>query len=84
MTNSVIVPPHSNDPKIGKESSKTKKCQFCLKKKKVMMTCACGQQFCLAHYPPNLHNCKNILGKKDNVDPSLLTATGEFKKIEKI
>ena len=60
------------------------KCNHCRKKKKILMTCTCGKQFCMLHYTPNQHNCEQILNKKDNIDPALETATGAFKKIDKI
>ncbi len=59
------------------------KCDFCNKKKAVTMKCPCGGTYCLKHYTPNNHNCKNILSKDDGPVMSS-EATGAFKKIDKI
>lgn len=77
----ISTPPAENPKNLQKDK---KKCEHCNKKKKILMTCTCGKTFCIMHYSPNLHNCIQILHKKDTVDPSLTTATGAFKKIDKI
>lgn len=57
-------------------------CDFCKKKKLIVVYCSCNASFCLKHNLPNKHNClhdgpntRDLLSKEP---------TGAFKKIEKI
>lgn len=59
-------------------------CEFCNKKKMVLMTCTCGKTFCLKHNSPEKHRCERILKKETLIKDYELEATGAFKKIEKI
>ena len=62
----------------------SRKCEFCKKKKLVTMMCTCQKTFCLAHYSPDKHECCRILEKDIQHTEEELTATGAFKKIDKI
>lgn len=59
-------------------------CEFCKKKKMVLLVCTCGKTVCLKHNSPENHNCERILKKESKKEDYELKASGLFKKIEKI
>ncbi len=58
-------------------------CNFCNKKKMVLIKCLCGNSYCMKHNLPQNHNC---IHRSESETSQILSRepTGEFKKIDKI
>ena len=53
-------------------------------KHRTLMTCACGEQFCITHFSPATHRCKHVSkhGDRQALADSMVSAA--FEKLERL
>ena len=54
------------------------------RKHRTLMTCACGEQFCITHFSPATHRCKHVSkhGDRQALADSMVSAA--FEKLERL